>query len=57
MYRDFGRATNNTGKFIHEGFDKIEKIVNDAFTHKSDIMDKYIKQMKFDEEDEAKCQD
>jgi hypothetical protein len=43
MYRDFGRATNNTGKFIHEGFDKIEKIVNDAFKHKSDIMDKYIK--------------
>lgn len=43
MYRDFGKATNNSGKFIHEGFSKIEKIINDAFTHKSDIMDKYIK--------------
>lgn len=56
MYRDFGKATNNSGQFIEHGFSKIEKIVNDAFKHKSEIMDKHLKEMKFDDEEEDKFQ-
>jgi len=52
MYRDFGKATNNSGQFIEHGFNKIEKIVNEAFKHKSEIMDKHLKEMKFDDEEE-----
>ncbi len=35
MYKDFGKAVNNSGAFIKDGFDKIEKLVNDKLLNKN----------------------
>ena len=36
MYKDFGKAVNNSGSFIKDGFDKIEKLVNDKLLNKNE---------------------
>ncbi len=35
MYKDFGKAVNNSGAFIKDGFEKIEKLVNDKLLNKN----------------------
>ena len=35
MYKDFGKAVNNSGGFIKDGIDKIEKLVNDKLLNKN----------------------
>jgi len=36
MYKDFGKAVNNSGSFIKDGFDKIERLVNDKLLNKNE---------------------
>jgi hypothetical protein len=44
MYKDFGKAVSNSGAFIHHGFDKIEKLVNDKLLNKNEALASLLKQ-------------
>jgi len=43
MYKDFGKAVNNSGTYIKDGFDKIEKLVNDKLLNKNKALASILK--------------